>query len=223
MKDSRQKKMFLDIDDCGLCFLGPWQEWLASKYGFPINKSYIPRTYGYEEFPELNKNINKYITEFIEGGGCSDLPPFEGFKAFTEEIQRRGWDIIFVTAHLASRLEERIKNLNRYDIKFNHIYCTSFYNSEGKKEYLSKIELIKLLKYDDSSKYRCVFVDDRAKTAIEFAKANLGVAFTMKRAYNLNDLENCDDEARSRLVVSTGGTSKATQVANMYKTILDFV
>jgi FMN phosphatase YigB (HAD superfamily) len=226
MTDQRTKYFFLDVDDLLLSFFCPFHEWMSLNTKYKISKSYIPKNWDYSEIPmDEGDDIGKFINMFVETNS-DNLPPFPGASNLTKELKKRGFTIILITAyphHLGMR---RIANLRKYDIVFDHIYFTSFMIANGDKCSVDKAELMTALGYNDSSKYKVYFADDRASSVIKFVKAGLGTGFTIKRSYNLDvlkELEEEDEEIFNKMLVSRGGFSKTAQVENLFKLILSAV
>jgi len=214
------KTAFIDVDDILLSFFCAFHSYLQQK-GFNVTKSYIPKNWNYSELFPNKEDFFEHLNPFVESL-TSDLLPFEGADQFTLNLKKKGWNIVLITAHPIHLMMERITNLKKYNIYFDHFYSTSFYKPDGTKVNIEKSELIKLLGYDDKTKFKNLFIDDRFKSVESFVKNDLGIGASIKRSYNYDDINNCDEEILNKILLSRGGKSKTQQVQNLYKMILDF-
>jgi len=213
-----RKIALLDVDDVLIKFIEHFNECLMEKRPeFKINPKYLPKSWGYTELGDVSKEINDYINN-----NSDECKAFDNASEFTARLKELGFEVVLITAHPANKLIERVANLKKQDITFDHIYCTAAFDDDGEKLYWKKSEFVEALGLHKDSKL--LFVDDRANSVIEMiGQFDNAEGFTMNRGYNHNALAQqlFDKDADRLSVVSEQfGETADEQVKRLYNLVL---
>jgi FMN phosphatase YigB (HAD superfamily) len=195
---------FFDADDIFLQWIPDFNEHLASlgylKQANP--REYIPKAWGY---PELGIEYS-VVESYIQQGPMH--PPYPEMVELMRRLRGEGWEVVIITSHPTNKMMERIANLAQLGGQFyDHIVFSLAHDTQGKAVSISKAQYIANIYKEPSTK---IFVDDRLKSVIEFARMGLGYGFSMDRAYNSKDLEELQSDPllERRVFLGRGGTMR---------------
>jgi FMN phosphatase YigB (HAD superfamily) len=211
------KKVFLgDIDDIIVDFIGEFNVYLRKK-GHPdataqrIDKDYMPKTWGYEEFyTTVGYDMERFINE-----NSGNLPVFDGAVEFTQKLRGMGLEIVLMTANPAHKLYERIKSLKSQGIEFDHIYSTAALDHNAGMIKIPKHELTLDL-FPDREVY---FVDDRLNHVVDFVRSvPNSTGFSLARTYNIG--VDCKDTDGKLHIAGCPAQSGKLQITELYDKVL---
>jgi hypothetical protein len=197
------KTLYVDVDDVILDWIGDFGEHMG--YG----RDYTPQQWGYPEKGIPYSAVEGYIQQ-----GPSHTPIIDTINWLNDAQNKKGWKVVLITAHPTNKMKERIDNLNKWGLWYDHIVMTQFYNKDGTTSSISKAQYIKDV-YGSKNEVR-ILIDDRLKSVNEFVAMGLGFGASVVREYNDKDLEALQEShLRKRVVLGYAPFDRMLQVKHM--------
>jgi len=229
-----KKILWLDVDDVLLDFCGDFNEWLAERIGDELgpklppgfSRNYVPKKWNYECLPIGKDEVWKHMKVYIDqhSGNLNVLP---GAVEMLNAARGMGWEVNLITAHPGYLMEERIKNLKKHGLIFDHFYSCNHFNTNGTSMKIKKVDLINSL----TEKNRVeIFVDDRHDTVRDYlknstalVKAGVSPWYPYNNDSYLTSMDEDSEELKRGFTVTSWNENKWKTVIDMHGQVISLM
>lgn len=215
-----KKKFWCDVDDVILDFQKQLHRDFTAQ-GWPTPDGYYSKGWDYKCVTGCPDAALEVILSCVHNNS-DDLDTIGKPAELMEAIRRLGWEINLITAHPATLTPERLANLARHGVAFDHFYSTCHFNENGERQFWAKHELVRLLGHVNDKTVN-LFADDKLSSVAAFVASGAGHGVSMDIPMNRRHLRKnpLDPKIAAKIEISPLGKNKQESVEIFHERILE--